>query len=119
MVRKLAIPVKRGKLTAYMEECHHYEIFEIADGNVRSEEIVTIPKKSPDQLPEWAKNKGITDIIIYKASKRTIHLFAPYGINLFVGVPISTSRRLVEEYIHGQLKSDEKIIYSIMIQHEQ
>ncbi|MBN2812984.1 MAG: hypothetical protein JXQ80_02845 [Bacteroidales bacterium] len=117
-MKKLAIPVLKGKLSVYLEQSKHFQVFTIADGNVISEEIENISKKLLDRLPEWAKEKGITDIIIYKASKSTIHLFAPYGINLFVGIPVSTIRRLVEDYILGQLKSDEKIISSIMIQHE-
>lgn len=112
-MKKVAIPVCNGKLSEYPESCNHYEVFSIADGRVKSQEIETVPERNPDHLPEWAFNKGITDIIFFKAHKKLIYLFAPYRINLFIGIPINTPQKLIEAYIKGNLKSDENIISAI------
>jgi len=113
-MKRVAIPVIKGQLSEYFGQCNHYEIFEIDNGNVKSEELEIPPKEDITKLPEWAANEGITDIIVYKINKRIITLFTPFRINLFVGIPISTPRNLIEDYINGRLKSDEKIISEIM-----
>lgn len=113
-MKRVAIPVVKGKLSEYFGQCNHYEIFEIDEDNVRSEEIEVPPREDITKLPEWAFSESITDIIAYKIDKRIITLFSGYKINVFVGIPISTPRKLIEEYINGNLKSDDKIILEIM-----
>jgi len=114
-MKRVAVPVVKGQLSEYFGQCNHYEIFEIDEGNVKSEEIEIPPKEDITKLPEWAASEGITDIIAYKIDKRIITLFAPFRINLFVGIPISSPRNLIVDYINGKLKSDEKIISEIMV----
>ncbi len=113
-MKRVAIPVVGGRLSEYFGQCDHYEIFEINDGNVISEEIEIAPKEYITKLPEWASVEGITDIIVHRIDKRIITLFAPLRINLFVGIPVNTPRNLIEDYINGKLRSDEGIISEIM-----
>jgi len=113
-MKRVAIPVIRGRLSEYFGQCDNYEIFEIDDGNVISKEIEIPPKEYVTKLPEWASEEGITDIIVYKIDKHIITLFAPLRINLFVGIPVDTPRNIIEDYINGRLKSDEGIISEIM-----
>ncbi len=113
-MKRVAIPVVNGQLSQYFGQCHHYEIFEIDEGIVKSEEIEIPPKEDITKLPEWAASERITDIIAYKIDKRIIRLFTPFRISLFVGIPINNPRNLIEDYIKGRLKSDEKIISEIL-----
>jgi len=113
-MKRVAVPVVKGHLSEYFGQCSHYEIYEIDGENVKSEEIEIPPKEDITKLPEWAASEGITDIIAYKINKRIITLFTSFRINLFVGIPINTPRNLIEDYINGRLKSDEKIISEIM-----
>jgi len=113
-MKRVAVPVVKGKLSEYFGQCNHYEIFEIRDEDIRSETIEVPPKEDITRLPEWAASIGITDMIVYKIDKRIITLFAPFRINLFVGIPINSPRNLIEEYLNGNLKSDEKVISEIM-----
>ena len=113
-MKRVAVPVVKGQLSEYFGQCNHYEIFDIDEGNVKSEEIEIPPKEDVTKLPEWAASEGITDIIAYKIDKRIINLFTPFRINLFVGIPISSPRNLIEDYKNGKLKSDEIIISEIM-----
>lgn len=112
-MKRVAVPVSGGR--KYFGQCDHYEIFEIDEGNVISEKAEIPPKKYAEKLPEWASEKGITDIIVYRIDKRIITLFAPLRINLFVGIPLNTPRNLIDDYIDGKLKSDERIISEIMV----
>jgi predicted Fe-Mo cluster-binding NifX family protein len=113
-MKRVAIPVVNGKLSENFGQCNHYEIFEIDNGIVKSEEIEVPPGKNISKLPEWAKRKGITDIIAYKIDKSIITLFSVYKINVFVGIPINIPRKLIDEYINGKLKSDRNIISQII-----
>ncbi|MFA9392903.1 MAG: NifB/NifX family molybdenum-iron cluster-binding protein [Prolixibacteraceae bacterium] len=113
-IKRVAIPVFNGKLSEYFGQCSQYEIVEIENDHVKSRVVVIPPTKDITQLPEWAANQKITDIITYKIDKRIIHLFTPFRINLFVGITIDAPRQLIKDYINGKLKSDQLIIAEII-----
>jgi predicted Fe-Mo cluster-binding NifX family protein len=117
-MKRVAIPVFNGQLSEYFGQCSDYEIFEIENGHVKSEEVEIPPTKDITQLPEWAASKGITDIITYKIDNRIINLFIPLRINLFIGITINTPSNLIDDYINGKLKSNEIVISEIMTQNE-
>ena len=111
-MKRVAIPVIKGKLSETFEKCHYCEIFEIDGDNVKSNEI-EMPPSDPAKLPEWAEKQGITDFIVYKIDKKIISLFTGKKINLFVGIRIDSPEKLIEAYVSGTLKSDEKVISEI------
>ncbi len=111
-MKRVAIPVIKGKLSEYFEKCHYCEIFEIDGDNVKSNEI-EVPPSDITQLPEWAVKQGVTDFIVYKIDKNIIKLFTKEKINIFIGIRIDSPEKLVEAYVNGTLKSDEKVISEI------
>jgi len=111
-MKRVAIPVVKGKLSEQFEECHYCEIFEIDGDNVKSNEI-EVPPSDISQLPEWAVRQGITDFIVYKIDKKIIRLFTQEKINIFIGIRIDSPEKLIEAYVNGTLKSDEKVIAEI------
>jgi predicted Fe-Mo cluster-binding NifX family protein len=113
-MKRVAIPVLKDQLSEYFGQCDHYEIFEIDNGTVVNEMSEIPPTDYVTKLPEWASLAGITDIIVYRIDKKFITLFAPLRINLFVGIHLNTPRNLIEDYINGRLKSDERIISEII-----
>lgn len=113
-MKKVVIPVTNGRLSEFFGSCSHYEIFEIDNGIVQKAKIEIPPKEDLSKLPEWISNQGITDVIVYKIDKRIIKLFTIFRINLFVGIAINSPQILIESYISGKLKSNEKVISEIM-----
>lgn len=111
-MKRVAIPVVKGKLSEYFEKCNYCEIFEIDGYSVKSNEI-EVPPSDINKLPEWSVQQGITDIITYKIDKNIINVFSREKINLFIGIKINTPEKLIEDYVNGALKSDEKIILEI------
>jgi len=111
-MKRIAIPVVKGKLSEQFEKCHYCEIFEIEGDNVKSNEV-EVPPSDTAQLPGWAEKQGITDFIVYKIDKKIIRLFTGKKINLFVGIMIDSPGKLIESYVDGTLKSDEKVISDI------
>lgn len=116
-MKRVAVPVVEGKLSEHFEECDFCEIFEIDGEKVKSNETEVIPSDIA-KLPEWAKQQNITDIIAYRIDKNIIKLFTKEKINLFIGINIDTSEKLIEGYVNGTLKSDEKIILEITSENE-
>jgi len=114
-MKRVAIPVVKGKLSEYFENCTHCEIFEIEGDNVKSIET-EVPPVDIANLPQWANQQNITDIIAYKINRNIINLFIEEKINLFIGINIDTSERIIESYVNGTLKSDEKIITGLTLQ---
>ena len=112
-MKRIAIPIVKGKLSEYFGQCSHYKIFDVDSKNIHSDRIEVLLYKDITTLPEWALKQGITDIIAHKVDKKIISLFINKKINLFVGISINTPDMLIEDYINGHLKSDEKIINEI------
>lgn len=113
-MKKVAIPITNGYLSEFFGQCNNYALFLIDNGIVRSEEIEIPPKQNIADLLEWAEIKGITDIIVYRIDKNLIKLFQPKRINIFVGILIDKPRNLIEDYLNGNLKSNQQIISEIL-----
>ena len=112
-MRRVAIPIVDNKLSESFGGCNFYEIFEIEEGEIRKSSI-EIPKvEAIDELPYWLEQRGISDVIVYKIKKEIITLFASKKINLFVGINQDSSENLINDYLNGNLESDEKIIQEI------
>ena len=111
-MKRVAIPVIKGRLSEHFEECSYCEIFEIDGDNVKSNEI-EVPPSDISQLPDWAIKEGITDFIVYKVDKDIINLFTKEKINLFIGINPDSPEKLIEAYVNGTLRSDEKVISEI------
>jgi hypothetical protein len=112
-MKKVAVPVTQGLLSEYFGQCNHYEVFLIDNGIVRSEEIEMPSGKNVANMLEWAKSTGITDIIAHRIDKNLINLFLPQRISIFVGIPIAPPKSLIEDYLNGNLKSNQQIISEI------
>ena len=115
-MRRVAIPIVNGRLSEFLGQCTHYEIFDINNGTIKSNEIEVPSVTDIEKMPEWASNTGVTDIITYKVDKRIIRTFAKYKINLYVGIMQSTPRELIERYINGSLHSNTSFINEMMNQ---
>lgn len=113
-MKRVAIPVNEELLSEYFGKCHHYKIFDI-DKHIITEKKLDMPEISKiEELPVWASENGITDIIAYKIDKQIINLFNKYKINLFVGISRNSPEQLIEEFLAERLRSDKKIISEII-----
>ena len=112
-MKRIAVPLVNGKLSEFFGNCNHYEIFEIDGDSIKKREILAPPDKDVTMLPSWASTQGITDVITYKVDVRIMELFTNYKINLYVGISNESPEDIIQEYINGTLKSNEKIISEI------
>ncbi len=112
-MKKIAIPISKGKLSKYLKECTYFEIYNIQNNNINSNEIIIADKNKTNHISSWAIENKLTDIIIHKAKKEDITSLSENKINLFIGITINKPDFLINDYLDGQLKSDEKIIQKI------
>ncbi len=112
-MRRVAIPISKSELSEFFGHCNHYEIFEI-EKEIVSREMVELPLEiDVTELPKWLKEKGVTDVIAYKVSRKIISLFASNKVNLFIGVAKKSPESLIDDYLQGTLESDKNIIDEI------
>jgi predicted Fe-Mo cluster-binding NifX family protein len=112
-MKRVAIPVSKEMLSENFGQCNYYRIYDIEAGIILRDSIEIPPRKEMPDLPVWAAQQGITDVVVHKIDKQIISLFAGNKINLFVGVSINTPELLIEDYLNGNLKSNEQIIKEI------
>lgn len=109
-MKRVAIPVANQQLSENFGECNYYEIYE-TDKKILSKRTALLPAgMAITDLPGWLKNEGISDVITYRVNPEIIKLFAANKVNLFVGIPIGSPEKIIDDYLQGKLESDKKII---------
>lgn len=117
-MKQIAIPITDGKLSQYFGRCNHYMIFHIGEKRV-TRRLLQVPVHTEiSSMPLWISEQGITDVVTYKIEGRIMHLFAKYKINLYVGIKNESPKEIIQSYLNGKLKSDEKIILEIRNKYE-
>jgi predicted Fe-Mo cluster-binding NifX family protein len=113
-MKRVAIPVHNDQLSEYFGKCHHYKIYDIDKHSIIEKKLEIPQINNIEELPAWASENGITDIITYKIDKQIIMLFNKYKINLFIGISRNSPEKLIEEFMAERLCSDKKIISEII-----
>jgi len=108
---RIAIPVTDGKISLHFGHCEQFAIIE-ADTNskeIKCQQLLTPPPHEPGLLPRWLSELKVNLIIAGGIGRRAQQLFAQNSIDVIVGAIDNTPRRLVQEYIIGQLKYGQNI----------
>ena len=100
-MKRVAIPVSNSRLSEFFGTCNHYEIYEIEKKVLRSYELQIPADMQMLNLPAWLATRGVTDVIAFKVNKLIISLFASRKVNLFIGVPVESPQKLIDEYLQG------------------
>ena len=112
-MKRIAIPIVNNKLSENFGECNYYTIFEVEKA-IESTKTTLLPNGIEiGELPRWLKGEGITDVITYKINRQIVNLFVAEKINLFLGIPIDTPEKIIDDYMQGKLVSDKRIIAEI------
>lgn len=109
-MKRVAIPISKNRLSEYFGGCNYYEIFQIDGKNIKKETLEVPLVKDISELPEFLFKQGVTDVIAFKVNRDIISLFASKKVNLFVGIEVKSSEKLIDDYLNGRLESDKNII---------
>ncbi len=113
-MKRVVIPIENKKLSEYLFSGSHFDVFDIDENKIIRQVTIGLPVTNIVDLPEWASNENITDIITHKISKKIINLFSSRKVNLFVGIPQIDSLLIINKYIRGSLFSNHNIITQIL-----
>lgn len=105
MKQVIAIPTAQDCLCQHFGHCETFAVFETDDGKVVNETFLTPPPHAPGILPAWLASHGITHVIASGIGYRAISLFNNHNIQVFVGAAQKPVKKLVDEYLNGDLET--------------
>jgi len=105
---KVAISTDGESVAAHFGRCQAYTIVEIADGTIRSRELIANPGHEPGFLPGYLAERGVTCIVAGGMGPRAQGLFDQHGIETIVGISGSIAETL-QALLRGELESGESL----------
>lgn len=103
-MKRIALPVVSGKLSAHFGHAPHFYIYETEGTEIIKEEMLVPPPHEPGSIPNWLADIKITDIISGGMGQMAINIFLSNGINAHVGAPPESPKYVIEAFINGTLK---------------
>lgn len=104
-MKKFAIPMAEGKLTAHFGHCQEFAIIDVEDNQIKNKQILVPPPHEPGVLPRWLHEQGANVIIAGGMGQRAISLFQQNQIEVITGAPSLEPETLVESYLNNSLES--------------
>jgi Mrp family chromosome partitioning ATPase/predicted Fe-Mo cluster-binding NifX family protein len=108
-IRKIAIPVAEGKLTAHFGHAAQFVLMHLQDGEVKDKELLTPPPHEPGVLPKWLGEMGVDVIIAGGMGQKALSLFEQNGIHVCTGAPSLPPEELVNRFLSGTLEAGENV----------
>ncbi len=102
-MKKVAIPLENGRLTAHFGHCKQFSFLEVNNNEIVRETLITPPPHEPGLLPAWLAEHGITDIIAGGMGQRALKLFAEQNIAVSVGAQPKSPHELVQDWMQNSL----------------
>jgi predicted Fe-Mo cluster-binding NifX family protein len=103
---RTAISTDGDQVAAHFGRCQAYTIIEIADGSVRSRQVLANPGHEPGFLPGYLAERGVTCIVAGGMGPRAQTLFGQHGIETIVGVT-GGIEETIQALLRGELQSGE------------
>ncbi|MCB0807302.1 MAG: ATPase [Bacteroidales bacterium] len=105
MNKKIAIPVKEGKLSAHFGECTSFMIYETDQTSIIGFGEFQPPLKSRGVFPSFLINKGVNAVIAGGLGIKAMRLFEANEVEVISGVNNTDPIGLVEMYLKNELHS--------------
>lgn len=104
-MKKIAVPVIDGILCKHFGHCQEFHLFDVENSQIKNSTGETPPPHAPGVIPNWLKEKGVTDVIAGGMGQRAIDIFNRQGVNVFVGAPDKDSETIVKDFLSGNLET--------------
>ena len=103
---KIAIAIDGIEVSQHFGHCDSFVIYEIADGKVKDQIMVTNPGHVPGVLPKMLIDRGVTCLIAGGLGSNAQKIFREAGINLVVGAR-GEAEEVIRRYLEGNLDEGE------------
>lgn len=105
-MKKLAIPIRGNDLNPHFGHSEYFKFYELKDEMVVNETIVKAPVHKPGVLPSWLVDMHVTDVITGGIGHKAIEIFSQNKVNVFVGVEVKETTKLVSDFLNGTLQTN-------------
>ena len=103
MIKKIAIPMEKGKLCAHFGHCEYFAIATVENNEITEISESTPPAHEPGVYPRWVASFGVTDVIAGGMGQKAINLFNQNNINAFVGAQLKEAKEIIEDFLADRL----------------
>ena len=110
---KIAIPVSNGNLALQFENSSQFLIYDlsVSDSVVTARHLESGINKHPELVLEKLTKQGVNVVITRWIRKDVAKSLCDNKIQLYVGASIQEPDKLVENFIEGDLVTDDKMCY--------
>ena len=102
--RRIAIPLEGNVLSAHFGHCQAFAFVDVEDGKIINITVLDPPEHQPGSFPRFVAANGATDVIGGGMGPHAISLFNEAKINVFIGAPVETPEKLVNDFLAGKLQ---------------
>ncbi|HHT63185.1 MAG TPA: dinitrogenase iron-molybdenum cofactor [Clostridia bacterium] len=101
---KIGVAKEGNQVSQHFGHCEGFQVFEVKDGQVISEEFVQSPGHRPGFLPPYLADMGVNVVIAGGMGATAQELFRERGVSVIVGAQ-GRIEDVVNEYLKGNLVS--------------
>ncbi len=110
---KIAIPVSNGHTSLQFENSSQFLIYDlsVSDSVVTARHLESGINKHLELVPERLAKEGVNIVITRRISKKMAKMLNDNKIFLFIGAFKIEPDELVEDFLEGDLVTDDKMCY--------
>jgi Mrp family chromosome partitioning ATPase/predicted Fe-Mo cluster-binding NifX family protein len=110
-MKRIAIPVVNGKLSAHFGHCEQFAVFEVDEEKreIIGKQLFEPPAHEPGVLPKWLGGMQVQLIIAGGMGRRAQDLFKEQNIEVFVGAPANEPEDVITEFLNDSLETGANI----------
>lgn len=104
-MKTVAIPTAGGRLCPHFGHCEVFTLVDVDEksGTVTGTRDVVPPPHEPGKLPPWIAEQGAHLVIAGGMGQRAVMLFNQAGVEVIVGAPAEDPRKVVTDWLAGEL----------------
>lgn len=112
-MKKIAIPVSNGNTALQFENSSQFLIYDLSasDSLVTGRHFESGANNHPEKVPKMLADQGVDVVLTRWIRKDIAKTLCDNKIHVFVGVPIEEPDMLVEDYLDGDLVTDNRMCY--------
>lgn len=103
MTKRIAIPLIGNVLSEHFGHCQAFAYVDVDNNAITNITIMDPPEHQPGTFPKWVASNGATDVIAGGMGPMAVNLFNEAGVNVFVGAPVDTPTKLVNDFLAEKL----------------
>lgn len=104
MKKRIAIPLEGNVLAAHFGHCEAFAFVDVEDDKITNITILDAPEHQTGSFPHFVASNRATDIIAGGMGTKAVARFNELNINVFLGAPLETPEKLVNDFIAGKLE---------------